>query len=74
MEERIVPRQRVRVSIVPQRIEEGWSNLVLQLTDECSADFVLRITDEYPAELELQVAIGAILQPALCSLVFDFFM
>ena len=40
---------------------EGWSDLVLQMLDECLADFVLRITDEYPAELELQVAIGAIL-------------
>ena len=52
----------MRVSIVPQRIAEGWSDLVLQ------------ILDEYSANLVLQIAIGAILQPALCSLVFDFFM
>ena len=62
VEERIVPRQRVRVSMVPQRIEEGWSDLVLQMLDECLADLVP------------QIAIGAILQPAPCSLVFDFFM
>ena len=61
-EEKIAPRQRVRVSIVPQRIEEGWSDLVLQLVDKCLADLVP------------QMAIGAILQPAICSLVFDFFM
>ena len=48
--------------MVPQRMEEGWSDLILQMLDE------------YLAGLVLQIAIGAILQPALCSLVFDFFM
>ena len=62
VEERIAPRQRVRVSTVPQRIEDRWSDLVLQMLDE------------YLADLVLQMAIGAILRLVLYLLVFDFFM
>ncbi len=62
VEERIAPRQRVRVSIVPQRTAEGWSDLVLQMLDE------------YLADLVLQIAIEAILRLVLYLLVFDFFM
>ena len=35
----------MRVSIVPQRMAEGWSDLVLQMLDEYLADLVLQMTD-----------------------------